>query len=151
MKNFVKPLVFSLGLSIAAANTWAASITAVRSWRAPDNTRIVLDLSEQVLYRQINTNNSKQIIIELDNTDAAISTLALPSRVGLVQNVLLESVGSKQRLIINLSDDVKPKVFMLAANEKLSSRLVIDLYDKVVMQAVSTPVIGRRDSIKSTT
>lgn len=141
MKNFVKPLVFSLGLSIAAANTWAASITAVRSWRAPDNTRIVLDLSEQVLYRQINTNNSKQIIIELDNTDAAVSTLALPSRVGLVQNVLLESVGSKQRLIINLSDDVKPKVFMLAANEKLSSRLVIDLYDKVVMQAVSTPVI----------
>ena len=141
MKNFVKPLVFSLGLSIAAANTWAASITAVRSWRAPDNTRIVLDLSEQVLYRQINTNNSKQIIIESDNTDAAVSTLALPSRVGLVQNVLLESVGSKQRLIINLSDDVKPKVFMLAANEKLSSRLVIDLYDKVVMQAVSTLVM----------
>ena len=48
MKKFVKSLVFSLGLSIAAVNTWAASITAVRSWRAPDNTRIVLDLSEFV-------------------------------------------------------------------------------------------------------
>ena len=116
MKKFVKSLVFSLGLSIAAVNTWAASITAVRSWRAPDNTRIVLDLSEQVLYRQVNTNNSKQIIIELDNTDTAISTLSLPSRIGLVQNVLLESMGSKQRLIINLSDEVKQKVFMLAAN-----------------------------------
>ncbi|MBL0231053.1 MAG: N-acetylmuramoyl-L-alanine amidase [Moraxellaceae bacterium] len=149
MKKFVKSLVFSLGLSIAAVNTWAASITAVRSWRAPDNTRIVLDLSEQVLYRQVNTNNNKQIIIELDNTDTAISTLSLPSRIGLVQNVLLESVGSKQRLIINLSDEVKPKVFMLAANEKLSPRLVIDLYDKVVMQAVSTPVLDDDSSNQS--
>ncbi len=149
MKSFLKPLVFSFGLSIVAVNTWAASITAVRSWRAPDNTRIVLDLSEQVLYRQVNTNNSKQIIIELDNTDTAISTLSLPSRIGLVQNVLLESVGSKQRLIINLSDEVKPKVFMLAANEKLSPRLVIDLYDKVVMQAVSTPVLDDDSSNQS--
>ena len=149
MKKFVKSLVFSLGLSIAAVNTWAASITAVRSWRAPDNTRIVLDLSEQVLYRQVNTNNSKQIIIELDNTDTAVSTLSLPSRIGLVQNVLLESMGSKQRLIINLSDEVKPKVFMLAANEKLSPRLVIDLYDKVVMQAVSAPVLDDDSSNQS--
>lgn len=149
MKSFLKPLVFSLGLSVVAVNTWAASITAVRSWRAPDNTRLVLDLSEQVLYRQVNTNNSKQIIIELDNTDTAVSTLSLPSRIGLVQNVLLESVGTKQRLIINLSDEVKPKVFMLAANEKLSPRLVIDLYDKVVMQAVSTPVLEDDSSSQS--
>jgi len=149
MKSFLKPLVFSLGLSVVAVNTWAASITAVRSWRAPDNTRLVLDLSEQVLYRQVNTNNSKQIIIELDNTDAAVSSLSLPSRIGLVQNVLLESVGTKQRLIINLSDEVKPKVFMLAANEKLSPRLVIDLYDKVVMQAISTPVLEDESSSQS--
>ena len=149
MKSFLKPLVFSLGLSVVAVNTWAASITAVRSWRAPDNTRLVLDLSEQVLYRQVNTNNNKQIIIELDNTDAAVSSLSLPSRIGLVQNVLLESVGTKQRLIINLSDEVKPKVFMLAANEKLSPRLVIDLYDKVVMQAISTPVLEDESSSQS--
>lgn len=147
MKSFIKPLLVTLGLSVVAVNSWAASITAVRSWRAPDNTRIVLDLSEQVLYRQVNTNNNKQIILELDDTSTAVSTLALPTRIGLVQNVLLESVGSKQRLIINLSDEVRPKVFMLAANEKLSPRLVIDLYDKVVMQAVSTPVFEEDTSL----
>ncbi|HQV23211.1 MAG TPA: N-acetylmuramoyl-L-alanine amidase, partial [Agitococcus sp.] len=140
MKATLKSLIAVLGLSAVAINTWAASITAVRSWRAPDNTRIVLDLSEQVLYRQINSNNNKQLVLELDDTSAAVSTLTLPTRIGLVQNVLLESVGSKQRLIINLSDEVKPKVFMLAANEKLSPRLVIDLYDKVVMQPAATTV-----------
>lgn len=140
MKALLKPLIAVLSLSMVAATSWAASITAVRSWRAPDNTRIVLDLSEQVLYRQINSNNAKQIIIELDDTSAAVSTLTLPTRIGLVQNVLLESLGSKQRLIINLSDEVKPKIFMLAANEKLSPRLVVDLYDKVVMQPTVTTV-----------
>lgn len=136
MKHLIKPLVLALSLSTLSISTWAASITAVRSWRAPDNTRLVLDLSEKTSYRQISGQN-KQIIIELDNTDTSVSTLNLPNRVGLIQNVLLEKNGDKQRLIINLSDEVRPHIFMLPANEKFSARLVIDLFDKVLLQAVS--------------
>ncbi|HNN30050.1 MAG TPA: hypothetical protein PKL36_13490, partial [Agitococcus sp.] len=136
MKHLIKPLVLALSLSSLSMHTWAASITAVRSWRAPDNTRLVLDLTEKTSYRQISGQN-KQVIVELDNTDTMVSTLNLPNRVGLVQNVLLEKNGDKQRLIINLSDEVRPHIFMLPANEKLSPRLVIDLFDKVLLQAVS--------------
>lgn len=139
MKKLVKPLLLMMTLCTASVDVWAASITAVRSWRAPDNTRLVLDLSEKVTYRQVAAQN-KQLIIELDDTDAAISTLNLPSRVGLINTVLLVKEGNKQRLIINLSDEVRPHIFMLAANEKMGPRLVVDLYDKVLMQA-TTPVL----------
>ena len=145
MKKIVKPLLMTMSLLLASADLWAASITGVRSWRAPDNTRLVLDLTEKTSYRQVDA-QSKQLIIELDNTDLAISSLNLPSRIGLVQNVLLERVGDKQRLIINLTDEVRPHIFMLPANEKLSTRLVIDLYDKMLMQA-TTPVIETEDSV----
>ncbi len=145
MKKIVKPLLMTMSLLLASADLWAASITGVRSWRAPDNTRLVLDLTEKTSYRQVDA-QSKQLIIELDNTDLAISSLNLPSRIGLVQNVLLERVGDKQRLIINLSDEVRPHIFMLPANEKFSPRLVVDLYDKMLMQA-TTPVIETEDSV----
>lgn len=136
MKRLIKPLVLALSLSTLSISTWAASITAVRSWRAPDNTRLVLDLTDKTSYRQINSQN-KQIIVELDNTDTSVSALNLPSRVGLIQHVLLEKNGDKQRLIINLSDEVRPHIFMLPANEKFSARLVIDLFDKVLLQPIS--------------
>jgi hypothetical protein len=45
MKHLIKPLCVALSLSLVSLQSWAASITAVRSWRAPDNTRLVLDLT----------------------------------------------------------------------------------------------------------
>lgn len=138
MKHLIKPLCVALSLSLVSLQSWAASITAVRSWRAPDNTRLVLDLSEKTTYRQLNS-PAQQIIIELDNTDAAVSSLNLPNRIGLIENVLLERDGTKQRLIINLNGEVRPQLFMLSANEKNSPRLVLDLYDKVVMQSTTSP------------
>lgn len=132
----LRPLVLLTCLSVLSFNSLAATITAVRSWRAPDNTRLVLDLSETVRYRQLSSQN-KQLIIELDNTDSALSAFNLPSHVGLVQQVQLQAEGTKQRLIINLNDEVRPHVFLLPANDKYSPRLVIDLFDKVTMQATA--------------
>ena len=62
MKKIVKPLLMTMSLLLASADLWAASITGVRSWRAPDNTRLVLDLTEKTSYRQVDA-QSKQLII----------------------------------------------------------------------------------------
>lgn len=119
---------------VLSSNVLAATVTAVRSWRAPDNTRIVLDLSETVRFRQLTPFN-KQLVIELDNTDIAVSNLSLPAHIGLLQSMQFQAEANKQRLIINLSDDVRPHVFLLPANETYKPRLVIDLFDKVTMEA----------------
>ncbi|PTQ89123.1 N-acetylmuramoyl-L-alanine amidase [Agitococcus lubricus] len=133
--KFVIFIVFLMGwLNVSLA----ATITAVRSWRAPDNTRLVLDLSEKTRYRQLSINN-KQLIIELENTDLAVSTMNLPSRVGLVDSILFEKNDKKQIITINLMAEVRPHIFELPANDKYSPRLVIDLYDKITIQAVSPP------------
>ncbi len=124
------------GLCLFAMDGFAATVTAVRSWRAPDNTRLVLDLSETVRYRQVSI-SARQLVIELDNTDVAVATPSLPSHIGLMQSVQFQPDGTKQRLIINLSDDVRPHVFLLPANDKYSPRLVVDLFDKVTLQATA--------------
>lgn len=131
----LKRFLWASTLLLFSAESLAATITAVRSWRAPDNTRIVLDLSEVVRYRQIASTN-KQIIIELENTDVAVNTPSLPAHVGLIQSLQFQPDGHKQRLIIQLTDDVRPNVFLLPANDKYKPRLVIDLFDKVTMEAV---------------
>lgn len=131
----LKRFLLASSLLLLSAESVAATITAVRSWRAPDNTRIVLDLSEVVRYRQI-TSTNKHIIIELDNTDVAVNTPSLPTHVGLIQSLQFQPDGHKQRLIIQLTDDVRPNVFLLPANDKYKPRLVIDLFDKVTMEAV---------------
>ena len=117
---------------LLSMESFAATVTAVRSWRAPDNTRIVLDLSEVVSFRQLSVSH-KQLIIELDNTDIAVSTPSLPERIGLLQSLQFQPEANKQRLIINLVDEVRPHVFLLPANDKYKPRLVIDLFDKVTM------------------
>ena len=124
---------------LLSIESFAATVTAVRSWRAPDNTRIVLDLSEVVSFRQLSVSN-KQLIIELDNTDIAVSTPSLPERIGLLQSLQFQPEANKQRLIINLVDEVRPHVFLLPANDKYKPRLVIDLFDKVTM-IPSAPVV----------
>ncbi|MDO8415291.1 MAG: N-acetylmuramoyl-L-alanine amidase [Agitococcus sp.] len=124
---------------LLSIESFAATVTAVRSWRAPDNTRIVLDLSEVVSFRQLFVSN-KQLIIELDNTDIAVSTPSLPERIGLLQSLQFQPEANKQRLIINLVDEVRPHVFLLPANDKYKPRLVIDLFDKVTMMP-SAPVV----------
>lgn len=124
---------------LLSVESFAATVTAVRSWRAPDNTRIVLDLSEVVSFRQLSASN-KQLIIELDNTDIAVTTPSLPERIGLLQSIQFQPEANKQRLIINLVDEVRPHVFLLPANDKYKPRLVIDLFDKVTM-VPSVPVV----------
>ncbi len=121
---------------VLSSNVLAATVTAVRSWRAPDNTRIVLDLSESVRFRQLTPFN-KQLVIELDDADVAVSNLSLPAHIGLLQSMQFQPEANKQRLIISLRDEVRPHVFLLPANDKYKPRLVIDLFDKVTMDATA--------------
>ena len=129
---------------LLSVESFAATVTAVRSWRAPDNTRIVLDLSEVVSFRQLSVSN-KQLVIELDNTDIAVNTPSLPERIGLLQSIQFQPEANKQRLIINLVDEVRPHVFLLPANDKYKPRLVIDLFDKVTM-VPSVPVVDEESA-----
>ncbi|MBP8853330.1 MAG: N-acetylmuramoyl-L-alanine amidase [Moraxellaceae bacterium] len=113
----------------------AIDITAVRSWRAPDNTRLVLDLNAPVLWRVSPDSTPARLIIDL--VDAApAGPIALPQVSTPLKAVRLEKSAQGQRLVIDTLEEMTPKIFQLAPNEKYSQRLVIDLYSKVTTTAV---------------
>lgn len=107
----------------------AVDITAVRSWRAPDNTRLVLDLSGPVTYSLSPDSTPARLIIELGDTVPA-GPIALPQVTAPLKAVRLEKADKGQRLVIDTLQEVTPRIFQLPPNEKYSQRLVVDLFVK---------------------
>lgn len=124
--RMVFPVLLAL---LATAGADAAEITALRSWRAPDNTRLVLDLSGPLKYRLSPDSTPARLVVELDDAQIA-GPIALPTSVGPLRAMRFEKSGNGQRLIIETTVELSPKIFQLPPNEKYGNRLVLDLYDK---------------------
>lgn len=108
----------------------AAQIESVRLWRAPDNTRLVFDLTGPAEHKLFTLANPERIVIDISDARFAASTSGLP-----LDNTPLTGVrsaprdGSDLRVVLDLSREVKPKSFSLPPNQQYGHRLVIDLYD----------------------
>ncbi|MFP5429600.1 MAG: N-acetylmuramoyl-L-alanine amidase [Gammaproteobacteria bacterium] len=133
-------LLILLLLGLPALSVQAADITAVRSWRAPDNTRLVLDLSGPVTWSLSPDSTPARLVIDI--TDATLAgPIALPQVTAPLRAVRLETAGKNQRLVIDTLQEVTPRIFQLPPNEKYSQRLVIDLFLKapVIAAPPDTP------------
>lgn len=121
-----------------ALQAMATEITALRSWRAPDNTRVVLDLTGPVQYRLSADSSPARLIIEIDDVQLQ-GPLGLPTVSGPLKALRFEKHGPGQRLIIDTTLELMPKIFQLPPNEQYGQRLVLDLYDK---PAATVPVLA---------
>lgn len=125
--------LFLCGLGLAAQ---AADVTALRSWRAPDNTRLVLELSGPVQFRISPDSTPAQLILELDGSQTRAEAPAVHGG-GPVRALHFDSKGGSLRLLVDLGAEVNPHAFQLAPNEKYGQRLVLDLFDKAAPALVS--------------
>lgn len=119
-------------LILLNALTWpvlAAEITAVRSWRAPDNTRLVLDLDSPVTFRLSPDSTPARLVIDIDNAQLA-GPIALPQVTAPLRALHFEKSALGQRLIIDTQAELTTRLFQLPPNEKYSQRLVVDLFIK---------------------
>jgi N-acetylmuramoyl-L-alanine amidase len=136
--RFIAVGVALLGL---VADVWAASdVRSVRLWRAPDNTRLVFDLSGPVQHSVFLLSSPNRIVIDVSGAKLAtqFDQLAL-------SNTPITSVRSAQRtpedlrVVIDLSGPVTPKSFTLAPNQQYGHRLVVDLFDQEAGAAPNLP------------
>src|SRR5690606_2643128 len=116
----------------ASAQAFATSeVRSVRLWRAPDNTRLVFDLSGPVQHNVITLSAPDRIVIDVSGGRLATSFDQLS-----LSNTPITSVRSAQRsanelrVVIDLSRAVSPKSFSLAPNQQYGHRLVLDLFDQ---------------------
>ncbi|HYQ48845.1 MAG TPA: N-acetylmuramoyl-L-alanine amidase [Pseudomonas sp.] len=105
-------------------------VKSVRLWRAPDNTRLVFDLSGPVQHSVFTLSAPDRLVIDING-----ATLGAPLKVS-TSNTPISSVRSAQRtptdlrVVVDLKKSVTPKSFTLAPNAQYGNRLVVDLYDQ---------------------
>lgn len=129
MRIFLKLSFLLLVGALATTQAFATEITALRFWRAPDNTRVVLDLTGPVQYRLSADSTPARLVIEIDEVQLqgplGLSAISTP-----LKSLHFEKNGYGQRLIIDTTLELMPKIFQLPPNEKYGQRLVLDLYEK---------------------
>lgn len=128
-----------LGIVLIAQAAQSATVNGVRVWRAPDHTRIVLDLDAPVQHTLTQMDNPERIVLDLPNSRLVgdISKLPLETTPVVAVRSSLSS-NNDLRLVLDLKTKVAPNSFSLKAHGGMHDRLVIDLYDDV--PAVATTV-----------
>lgn len=107
----------------------ALQVEGVRLWAAPDNTRVVFDVTGSVEHRLFTLKGPDRLVIDLKGAGVGSAFADASTRGGLVKN-LRSGPRNKHdlRLVLDLAGPVKPKSFVLKPNDQYGHRLVIDLY-----------------------
>lgn len=118
----------------------AATVEAIRLWRAPDHTRLVFDLSEESAFSSFSLANPSRFVVDLKQTRLANSLDALPLAGTPIRQVRAGiRKGTDLRLVLDLSAEVRTSVFLLLPNDVTGYRVVVDLFDSPVAEPQPEP------------
>ena len=121
---------YCLALLLLPLQSQGAEVRELRLWRAPDHTRLVLDLSGPVEHQLLELKDPRRLVIDVADARLATDTASLA-----LDNTPIQAVrsgirnGNDLRLVLDLRAAVRPRSFALRASERADDRLVIDLYD----------------------
>jgi N-acetylmuramoyl-L-alanine amidase len=108
----------------------AAIVENVRTYRAPDYTRLVFDLSARVDHQVFSLEDPNRLVIDLsdatlfaDFSDLNLNETPITNIRSAVRN------DTDARVVLDLNATVQARSFLLEENEQYGNRLVIDLYD----------------------
>ncbi|RMF17002.1 MAG: AMIN domain-containing protein [Gammaproteobacteria bacterium] len=127
-------------------------IENIRIWPSPESTRMVLDLSGPVEHKAFMLRQPERIVLDLDNARMNADTNKLSfdkTPIRRVRSAL--RAGGSLRVVLDLSQSVRMRSFLLKPNSTYGYRLVVDLEGKET--AAPTPVktletlSGKRDVI----
>lgn len=123
-------------------------INSVRLWRAPDNTRLVFDLTGPVEHSVFTLSAPDRIVIDIKKTKISTQLAGLTGGSSPITQVRTGNREADElRIVLDITGQVTPKSFTLAPNQQYGHRLVVDLFDSppravannIVRQPISTP------------
>ncbi|TNI67299.1 N-acetylmuramoyl-L-alanine amidase, partial [Aeromonas salmonicida] len=122
-------LLLACLLAIAALPAWANQLKGVRIWPSPDSTRVVFDMASAPDYQFQTLTNPARLVIDIKSTSNGTNLARIENKSQVVRR-LRESTPTQSgsiRLVLDLSEPIKPVVFPLAPAGPYGHRLVIDL------------------------
>ena len=133
MRLFAIGLVCLMALSAPAA---AVDVRNIRTWPAPDHTRVVLDVDRPVEYALFVLRDPDRVVVDLRDTRLAQRVPRarpgdrLLARIRAAQRKRggRDRARNDLRVVLDMKQRVRPKSFLLKPNRKYGHRLVIDLY-----------------------
>ncbi|WP_189402944.1 N-acetylmuramoyl-L-alanine amidase [Arenicella chitinivorans] len=124
---------------MATAQTDAASelkqVHNIRLWHAPDKTRLVFDVSADVVHRVFTLQAPNRVVIDIEKANLSMALPALDS-----SNAHVSSIRSGRprkgvlRIVLDVKKPLEHTSFVLTPNELYGYRLVVDLSDPSVPQ-----------------
>ena len=142
--RYLRILTSVVSASLAPILSFAASIDEVRMWRAPDHTRLVFDLSEEVSYNLFTLDNPHRVVVDIKNSILLGDLSELEFVSSPIENMRSGSRNNNDlRIVLDLNKQIKASSFTLQPNSELGNRLVVDLYDIETSSISSNPVVNQ--------
>lgn len=116
-------------VSYAAAN----NIIAIRIWPSSTYTRITMESSATIQYKQMKLSNPDRLVIDIQDMQLN-NTLQNISEQAIASDPLIKTIRAGQfdpqtvRIVVELKTDIKPQLFTLKPIAEFKDRFVIDLY-----------------------
>ncbi len=119
----------------------AVDFKNVRLWAAPDNTRVVFDVSGPHSYKLFSLQNPERIVIDVPAGRVADTLKTEKVSGGLVKGVrVARNKPDTLRIVFDLQQRTRPHSFSLKPNGQYGHRLVVDFYEADKTEApVSAP------------
>lgn len=137
IKSLLAALIVCIVLPVQAYAM--TQINSVRLWRAPDNTRLVFDLTGPVEHSVFTLSAPDRIVIDIKKTKLSAE---LNNLTGGKSPITQVRTGDREedglRIVLDIAEQVTPKSFTLVPNQKYGHRLVVDLFDNAPPPAVAS-------------
>jgi N-acetylmuramoyl-L-alanine amidase len=124
----------------ACASAHAVDVRGVRVWAAPDNTRIVIDLSGSAAHSMALLHNPERVVVTVPGAHLGKGAHAQAPGRGAVKLVHLSPVPGQLRVVMDLTKASQAKSFLAKPNSRYGYRLVIDVAAPATLAAASRPV-----------
>ena len=137
----------SLAYAKSNTATKVKSITAindVRMWSAPESSRVVFDISQQIKHRLFVLHNPERVVVDLFNTRFYKPLENIDFSNSLISSVRQATRNKNNvRIVFDMKSRVQPKSFSLAPNKQYGNRLVIDLFEKQLKKKTVKTISSR--------
>lgn len=114
--------------AVSIASAAATEVLGLRSWPAPDHTRLVFDVSSPLEYKLFRLQDPERIVIDLKQAQLKGPLPDNAKRVRSIRSAVRNK--SDLRVVLDVAESIKPKTFLLSPNKTYGHRLVVDLYDQ---------------------
>jgi len=149
-----------LSLIFLLALPWVCSaagiqVEGVRTWQAPDNTRVVFDVSSaNADYKMFRLPNPPRLVIDFKNTRLTGKVIKPAGKDAILKNIRSAARRNNDlRVVLDLHDKSKFKSFFLKPYKQYGHRLVVDLLhgaDQQLTKKRAKPGQQKRLSRRST-